>query len=403
MANSNFLRRVWWFGCCWLLAATAAWGQAPGALVTSLAKEEAPGMVRLIFDVSTPVSPQVAVSGQRVDLTLDGAALGSSVRHPQEDADLIRVLFINRRGSLVASVLFRRPPLRAEADYDRQRGQVVLRVFWEEAQGSGRLAIMPRAGGTVRAQADGLSSLRTRRSAYADDWRRFFAEYETPLRFELLPRFSLPPLEPLSLPPAGGNDEVSQRLLDARTAGQRGDWTKALAGLQALLPVPLSGAQREAFLVLHGEALLRTGALATARDHLRDFVERHPGVALEPRARYLCAYAQAVTGDPYGAAFQLSQARLALAPGDLLLSNLELLDAEIQLALGRDAQALKLLDELALPGATDDLRQLGRANALVGLGRFAEALALYEELEGRYGELRDAFAVERLARALYAE
>ncbi|WP_305045789.1 tetratricopeptide repeat protein [Geoalkalibacter sp.] len=401
--NSNFLRIVLGLACGGLLAASAAWGQTSGALVTALTKEGAPGVVRLVFDVSAPTAPQVSVSGQRVDLTLGGAALGANVRNPVEDADLIRVLFISRRGDLVASALFRRPPQRAEASYDRARKQVVLQVFWDEAQGAGRVAILPRAAGTVRAQADGLSSLRTRRSAYADDWRRFFAEYETPLRFELLPRFSLPSLEPVSAVAPQAGDETSRRLEAALGAGLRGDWAKALTELGPLLPLPLEGAPRETLQVLYGEALLRSGATAAGRDQLRDFVERHPGGKLEARARYLCAYAQAVTGDPYGAAFQLSQARLVLTPGDALSPNLDLLDGEIQLSLGRDAQTLRLLDELSLPGAMDDLRQLARAGALVGLGRHAEALVLFDELEGRYGELRDAFAVERLARALYAE
>ena len=401
MEKLNFLRIPLIFFCAWLLVATSAAAQPAGPLVLGMAKQETPGAVRISLEVSARVAPQVAVSGQRVDLTLGDTALGANVQNLPEDAGLVRVMFINRRGDLVVSFLFRRPPTRAEAAYDRARNQVVLDVFWNEEGDGRRPAIMSHLGGALVVQPDGASSMRQRQSVYAGDWRRFFAEYETLLRFELQPTFSLPALPPLQPLAENAAGEITRVLNAALDLGHGGDWRGALEMLREVPAASLQGAAREQFTLLSSEALARSGAADKARGRLQSFVETFPGADLEPRARYLCAYAQATTGDPYGALFHLSQARAILAEGHPLLSQVSLLEAEILLGMGRDTQVLALLEEVALAGGADDLRQLARAGALSGMGRHAEAVRLFGELEERYGQLRNAFAVERLARALY--
>ncbi|MDO3378085.1 tetratricopeptide repeat protein [Geoalkalibacter halelectricus] len=402
MARTNFFQIILFLVAGLLLWAAPVAAQSPGALVLGMAKEEGVGAVRITLHLSARTTPQVAISGQRVDLTLSNAALGTNVQGLPEDASLIRVLFINRRGDLVVSHLFRRPPARAEAVYDRGRNQVVLEVFWDEADAARRTAIAPRLGGSLMVQADGATGQRKRHSRYAGDWRRFFADYETPLRFELQPLYSLPALEALAPLEPNAAGEFTATLNAALELGHGGDWRGALEILRQVPNAALKGAAREQFELLTGEALARTGAMQEARRRLKELVEGRAGVVLEARARYLAAYAQAAGGDPHGALFQLSQARMVLAEDDPLAARVGLLEAEIQLGMGRDAQALVLLESLSLEGGTDDLRRLARAAALSGVGRHEEALELFEALQARYGELRHAFAVERLARSHYA-
>lgn len=380
-----------------LTFAPPLWAQSAGAVVSSLSKQEEAERVRISVNLSGRVSPQVSLSGQRVDLVLPQAKLRPGVAHLPEDATLIKTLFIDRRGDLVLSFLFRSPPQRAEAVYDAGSSQVVVDVLWSGAPQ--RLALMPQIGGMMISQDGQAVGRRTRTSGYADDWRRFFRDYETALPFAFKPHYSLPALIPLSQRPESHPAALAQ----AQEAGMRGNWPEALGALRGVASTSLSPEHAAFFFTLRAEAQLRTGAHRQGRTQLQEFVDTHPLYVFEGRARYLYAYALAVNGDPYGAMVQLMQAREVLGADASLAPYLVLLESELHLAMGRDQKALELLDSAVLPGAADDLRQLARAAALTGVGRFSEALAVYQDLELRYGELRDPFALERYARALYRQ
>lgn len=371
--------------------------QPAGPVVSSLSKQEETERVRIAVTLSGRVTPQVSLSGQRVDLVLPQATLRPGVAQLPEDATLIKTLFINRRGDLVLSFLFRSPPQRAEAVYDAGRAQVILDVLWSGAPQ--RLALMPQIGGMMISQEGQAIGRRTRTSRYADDWRRFFREYETPLPLAFKPHYSLPALMPLPQRPEFHPAVLAQ----AQEAGIRGDWPEALGALRGVAANSLSPEHAAFFFTLRAEALLRTGAHRQGRTQLQEFVESHPLFGFEGRARYLYAYALAVNGDPHGAMVQLMRAREVQGLDSSLAPFLVLLEGELQLAMGRDPKALELLDSAALPGAADDLRQLARAAALTGVGRFSEALRVYQDLEQRYGQLQDPFALERFARALYRQ
>lgn len=379
-----------------LALAAPLWAQPAGPVVSSLSKQEEAERVRISLNISGRVSPQVSLSGQRVDLVLPQATLRPGVAHLPEDATLIKTLFINRRGDLVLSFLFRSPPQRAEAVYDAGRSQVIVDVLWSGA--SQRLALMPQIGGMMISQDGQAVGRRTRTSRYADDWRRFFREYETAPPFAFKPHYSLPALMPLPQGP-----QPHPAVAQAQEAGMRGDWQEALGALRGVTPTSLSAEHAAFYSTLRAEALLRTGAHRQGRNQLQEFLETERRHVFEGKARYLYAYVLAVNDDPYGAMVQLIQARDALDADSPLRPFLVLLESELHLAMGRDKQALELLDSVVLPGAADDLRQLARAAALTGVGRCNEAVAAYQDLELRYGQLRDPFALERFARALYRQ
>lgn len=397
MKNRHFINFVVLLIGVALTLAAPLWAQPAGPVVSSLSKQEEAERVRISVNLSGRVSPQVSLSGQRVDLVLPQATLRPGVAHLPEDATLIKTLFINRRGDLVLSFLFRSPPQRAEAVYDAGRSQVVVDVLWSGAPQ--RLALMPQIGGMMISQDGQAVGRRTRTSGYADDWRRFFRDYETALPFAFKPHYSLPALIPLSQRPESHPIALAQ----AQEAGMRGDWQEALGALRGVVSTSLSPEHAAFFFTLRAEALLRTGAHRQGRSQLQEFVETHPRHVFEGRARYLYAYALAVNGDPHGAMVQLMRAREVQGADSSLAHFLVLLEGELHLAMGRDQKALELLDGAALPGAADDLRQLARAAALTGVGRFSEALAAYQDLELRYGQLRDPFALERYARSLYRQ
>ncbi len=387
---------------CWLLLAPSGWALSQGPVLLSMSKTETSDQARIQIGLSAALAPRTVVSGQRVDLILPAAAVGSALKTLPEDASLIKVMLIQQRDDLVVSFLFRRPPVAVEADYSPARDQVDLNVFWSQESARQRLAIMPAIKGVATARAGGATSTKTRSSRFTGNWREFFAAYETPFAFALPPRFSLPPLPLLPLARAAAAEDQGLNLLaPALKQVERGDWEKALQELQVHLQAPLEEQAREAFLVLYGEAQIRNGFLTQAGSTLDGFCSKYPASPYGARGRYLLAYARAVSGDPFAAIYHLEQARADLAPADPLQELVLLLYGEASLAKQDFAAALEVLSGPDFDDRTNDLRLLARGCALSGVGRHGEAVQLFAGLEERYGELRDPYALEHYARSLY--
>ncbi len=374
---------------------------AQKVILTAMEKEQNRQQARILIDLSGPVRPEVAVSGQRVDVMLAGTEVSDGFRQLPEDESLIRTLLISRREGLMVSFLFRRPPTDARGRFDSGRGQVELLVDWSESGKGQRLAIVDQTPGFARSGADGATATKSIRSPYSGDWRRFFKEWETPFFFELPPRYSLPRMPLVQLPPGVDDKALPSALRTARKEAGTGDWAKARRSAEALLEKPLKGAVREAFLVFYAEALLRDGRPEAAGATLRRFVENYPESEQRSRARYLAGYCHAVNGDPYMGLYEVEQALPHVESGGYLLPRLLLLQGELLLAQGKYDQAHEILSSFNLEGTADDLRRLGYACSLSGLRRNREAADIFRAMEQQYGPLRDPDALEHFARALY--
>ncbi len=367
----------------------------------NMRKEESPSQTRILLHFSDRPNYQVKVSGQRVDLIIRGASLGTGLEALPEDGTVIKTLLIGRRDELVVSLLLRRSPVGVDARYQKSKGELALELFWDKGGGGVRPAIIDQVGKVAQSRDKGISSRNRQASPYAGDWRRFFAEYETPFRFTFPAVYTLAESPPPELPAAGPDSQISDFLAKGRMLAERGEWKKVPNLLGGMLGDTLRGEERDFFLVILSESLARLGNLRQALDTLSPFLDNHPDSPYAVRARYLSAYLRASSGDPYGAQYDLAAALQKARADSGFLPALHLLQAEVLIAKEHYEKALSVLEGAELQGLLADQARLCRAIAFVGLGRHSEAIPLFEDMQVRYGALPLPLHVERFAHALY--
>lgn len=353
-----------------------------------LSKQEDPMVTRLQLDFDALPSYRIKTSGQRIDLLLAGASADTALSDLPEGGSVIRILLGHRQKELMVSFLLAGPPQEVKLEADPSRQQLSLTLSWGRTPSPARPAI----SATLPAPRPS--------SSYTGRWLEFFREYEVLLAVPVPLRPSLVGLPTLKYHPLG-SDAPAQQLRAAIELSSQGEWGAALAALGRLQPGTLQGADREALLLFHGEALCRGREYASARTLLEDYLQAYADSPLAPRARFLLCLALAGDNEPYQALVRIDQyTQTAGGWPAAYLGALVLLRAELALLTGRPQQALALLDQLPLQAPVlEARRQLRRADALAASGKMAEALVLYRG----WGEQSSLWAEEPAALARFAE
>jgi tetratricopeptide (TPR) repeat protein len=292
-------------------------------------------------------------------------------------------------------------PLRGVIAAKQENEPVRLQIplDYSEVSDSGpknRTAIIKHPVGVLRVNPDQATASRVITSEYAGKWNRFLKKYETGVTIPAPLHYSLPPFPVLGLAQpegmqSGGTVNYQEIIAQSQTEG----WQQVASKLGESVNEIKNGENREEMLLLHGEALVRTGAFDKARNILTKLHKGLPGSTIGRIAQYLAVYSIAAAGKPYDAAYELSfmQQDSGISP---LTPYLDLLQAEIALATDNIDKAEILPQEKGKPyhGQVRRLFDLRRADMLFSAGRTDEAFILYKTLtaadtpfsEGRLGE-----------------
>ncbi len=368
-------------------------------------KEEELLVTRLVLEFSDVPEFRVQTSGQRVDLFLSGATKATDLGDLPEEGKVIRVLLGRQKGGMMASFLLKTVPKSVKVLTGAGESQLILELAWDRAKGPARLAIASNIKGLPLLGSEGSTFRLAGRSEFSGRWLQVFSEYEAPLEVPVPLRYSLPRLPRLVYEPLAAGD-VGERLKRGLMLGQKGDWPGAAQVLGEVDSASLQGVDKEACLLIYGEALTRTGKIASAHDVLSRFVDGHADSALYARGHILLCHLEAVTGDPYRAFFLLSQHAGTDARPNYYQRLGHLLHAEIDLVTGRAAKALKFLEskQELFTGALAPFHSLRLADALVLNGRSAEALPIYRRLDSTFTPWADRpYSMARMGEALFQQ
>ena len=261
---------------CW--AAVAAPPKKRVALL-EMTKVDAPGFSRISLVFPRLPLGKASVSGHRVDLRLQDTSLTPGLQSLPEDGEIVDVLLGEKNGEAILSFLVRRPVRRVELTPDRKTQTLYLDIFWDQTSPTSRPAIAFGLAGVPTLDAGTASVNRRVSSKYMGRWQAFFSEYETPLRIELIPHYSLAPF-PVFLAP----EKIDWTLVPAEvlTKGRQGLWGAALSVLEGTDGERMQQKAPALFQLAQGELKLRAGDPQQAVEILRTSLDPVADESLGP-------------------------------------------------------------------------------------------------------------------------
>lgn len=339
-------------------------------LLLGVQKQEDPSRTRLTFLVSAVTGFKVDSSGQRVELTIEGATAGATLGRLSEDGTLVRMTLIRKQQDLVVSLLLRRTPHQITSESYDNPARIVMDIDWhgEDAVRPGvafRVSDMPprRAGAAATAYQQ--------QSPWEGRWQEFFSDYRSDWNIRIPLQFTPPPpLEPVV-------DEQSPLIHLQRHADQKMylSLLKSAAELRNL-----ENSDRYLRDLMMADAFLRTGSFASGLARLES-LQTQKG-AHQIRVDYLTAWGEAAGGNPIGALLHLQMTLAEPAPTDPLAAAVSLIYAEAALATAQYQQALDKLTDVTItwPAELKTARRIRTADARAGLGGKDLALQEYRNL-----------------------
>ncbi|HKL26741.1 MAG TPA: hypothetical protein VJ910_10990, partial [Desulfuromonadales bacterium] len=339
--------------------------------------------LRLKFTFNEIPDYEIEESGQRVDVILKNTVPSPDLRTLKEDGRLIKVIFAQKTKDLVVSLLLRQVPARALIQPKASPSRLLLDLFWE--QNPGRPAIAFRIAGLPTPRAEAATAEVRPASRYAGQWQQFFKDYFLPIDIPGSLQLSLTAWPPLS------DQMVSELPSSAARKIAENDWAGLLKVLEKPEPGLETGRDHQQA-VLRSEALLRSGEPEQALVLLTAAHKNLSAGSLKTRATMLMSYLQAADGAFYRANNLLAKAQSMLKPDAPLRPYGLLLGAEIALAIGQPATAVKILasEGEAWPDSLKNIRERRLYEGKVGMEEMEQALKYYRSLEN----LPEAFAGE---------
>ena len=339
-------------------------------VLSGIQKQEDPSRTRVTFMLSQATEFRVDSSGQRIDLTIEGAGAGPTLRALPEDGTVVRMTLIRRHQDLVVSLLMRRTPQRVTTEIHENPMRIVMDIHWlaDDAVRPGiafRISDMPprRAG----AAASGFQQ----QSPWDGRWLEFFREYRSewtvPVGQRLTPP---PPLDPLT-------DEQSPLIALQRHADDRMYLSLLQLGMEQR---NLSNNDRRQRDLMMADAFLRTGSYAAGLARLEAL--RTAGMEQEVRVDYLTVWGETARDNAIGALLHLQMGLKDLTDDHPLAAAVRLLHAETALAAAQYPLAEELLTQKDIdwPAHLESVRQIRLADARFGSGDRRQALKDYRTL-----------------------
>ncbi|MFO7766013.1 MAG: tetratricopeptide repeat protein [Pelovirga sp.] len=338
-------------------------------VLNGIQKQEDPSRTRVTFMLSEATEFRVDSSGQRIDLTIEGAGSASALKALPEDGTVVRMTLIRRHQDLVVSLLLRRTPQRITTEAENNPARIVMDIHWltDDAVRPGvafRIADMPPR------RAGAAASRFQQQSPWEGRWLEFFREYRSDWNVPIKQRLTPPPLTPVT-------DEQSP----LRALQQYADDRQFLSLLQRGMELDdLSDEERRQRDLMMADAFLRTGSYDAGLARLEAI--RSGGVEEQARVDYLTVWGETARDNAIGALLHLQMTLQDLSADHPLAAVVRLLHAETALAAAQYRLAADLLtqEDIQWPSHLESVRQIRLADARFGAGDRQQALQDYYSL-----------------------
>ena len=339
-------------------------------ILNQMTKQETPGQTRISLFFSEVPDFNLKTTGQRIDLELNATTADEALRILPEDEMIMNVTLAERTGRLRVSILLRQPPQQVSAESPAGEARINVNIFWQES-GSVRPGVAFNIAGMPARKAGRRAAAYQNRSAWEDDWYRFFAEYRQGWKVHLPLKYTLPEL------PFLVTDEDSP-VMPLQEFADEGLFLSLLRAAGEVMN--LTDEQRYQRDILVAEAQLRSDALEAGLARLEAM--RKQSEKKSVRVEYLTAYAQAVAGQPIVGQLKLTQMLPDMADDDAFTPLYHLLVAETDFAVQRDKDAVDHLtmENVQWPVELNDMLALRRADALAGAQQPDQATDAYKKL-----------------------
>lgn len=320
---------------------------------------------------------------KRIDLLLKNTTLDADTELPGSDDRIIRILKQQQKGDTLVSIFFRYPPQKITEKKRQDPASLMLDILL----GNQFTSMYP----DLSTQFKGLTLL-TREaidytnpiylSPYADRWRSFFNDYETPLNIALPTTYTLPPF-PLTSILFKGASQTQWLATPIVENASTGDWSLVTQQIQEQLENETDENRRDLLLLTYAESLVRSDQYKEAYPLLQKIILRYPETQSAAVADFLFAYLRNKHEKDFLGYQEISKAIDSLGSSTPFNDFFSILLAEIALKNGKINQARQNLtrDDIGFGEIANALRLMRLADAYYLENEKIKALVAYLQLQ----------------------
>ncbi len=325
----------------------------------------------------------VNIREKRLEITLEKTRPAKNLEYFAADTRIIKILPITNADRTVISLFFRHKPQSIKTEIIKE-GKLIVEILI-----GSRLNQVDRI---IKKQLKDITSLEgkseasanpLKNSLYAQNWPRFFTDYESELSFSVPVHYTIPSFPLINLlPPA--NENKSQLLPpEIIELANQGSWKKMQPLLLDLLKATTDLEQQKKIALTLGEILLRNDNFAEAHQQLSLLTKEYKEEPVGLFARFLLILLQAKNLADFSANSEFQEMEKTLGPTNSLLPHLVLFEIESALAAKQFKKAQQLLDrpDVAYPAETQKIKELRQADTFVGLQQPLQAYVAYQLLK----------------------
>lgn len=329
--------------------------------------------------------PQYEVNQRqkRVDLLLKNTTLDVDIELPGSDDRIIRILNQQQKEDTLVSVFFRYPPQKITEKKRDDPASLMLDILL----GNQFTSLYP----DLSTQFKGLTLL-TREtidytnpiylSPYADKWRSFFNDYETPLTIDLPTTYTLPPF-PLTSILSKRSSQTQWLTTPILENASAGEWRLVNQQVQELLENETDENRRDLLLLTYAESLVRSDQYKEAYPLLQKIISRYPDTQTAAVADFLFAYLRNKHEADFLGYQEVSEAIRGIGSSTPFNDFFSILSAEIALKNGNINQARQNLtrDDIGFSETANAIRLMRLADTYYLEDKKIKALVAYLQLQ----------------------
>ncbi len=337
--------------------------------------------IYLTFDILPVYS--VNLREKRLDITLESTRPAKNLEFFAADTRIIKILPLTSADRTVISFFFRHKPQSMQTEKSKE-GKLIVEIMTDSQ--------FNPADHIVKRQLKDITPLDEKAEAspnplenspYAQNWRQFFADYESELSYSVPVHYTIPPFPLINLLPS--LNEKGNALLppEVTELANRGSWQEIKPLLLELLKIATDPEQQKRINLTLGEVLLRNDAFADANEQLSMLAKEYKEEPVGIFAGFLLVLLQANKMADFPASAEIMDISKTLGPASPLLPHLVLFEIESALAADDFKKAQLLLDrpDIAYPDETQKIRELRQADLFVGLKQPLKAYVSYHLLK----------------------
>lgn len=337
--------------------------------------------IYLTFD-ALPVH-SVTLRERRLDITLEKTRPANNLKYFAADPRIIKILPITNADRTVVSLFFRHKPQEIKTEIIKEEKLIIeILIGSQSSQAdyivSRNLKDITPLNGKTKTWPNPLQD-----SPYAQNWRQFFSNYESPFSYSVPIHYTTPPFPLIDLLPSPNKNNARILPPEITELANQGSWEEMQPILHDLLKATTDIEQQKMLALTLGEILMRNDKFPEAYQQLSALAKQYAEEPVGLFSKFLLFLLQAQHLDNYSASPEFQEMEKALGPNSPLLPHLVLFEAETALAANQFKKAQQLLNrpDIAFPAETQKIKDLRQADIYVGLQQPLKAYVAYHLLK----------------------